>query len=204
MINENQITEKRTNTILNFLQEKHFMNYADEYGERGYTNPEKSILFANWNDISDTVQEYLELAGYELEWGDEWVIDYDNSKAYRISGNSCDWQCQVHYTECGELLTPDDDLSEWVDEFCLTDYAQPIKALSNDIAEKDGGLIALGYTLLNDPEKETGYHAGQNDDPAKEAKHYFETIDDLESIVFVISEASQFYIKWNIYGLISE
>ena len=77
------ISEKRTETILSVLTEKHCMESCSEYGEEGYTQPEESVLFANWNDVKQVTQDYLEAAGFSLEYNDEWIVSYDHDKAYR-------------------------------------------------------------------------------------------------------------------------
>jgi hypothetical protein len=45
------------------------------------------------------VQDYLEEAGYELEYSDEWFVDYNYDKAYRTVEDSYHWQCQIHFTD---------------------------------------------------------------------------------------------------------
>ena len=63
---------------------------AEEYGESGYLNPDKEILFANWNYLEDDVREILEESGYSTEWDDEWIVANDG-KAYRTVGNQIGW-----------------------------------------------------------------------------------------------------------------
>ena len=38
--------------------------WANEYGEPGYSSPERGIILANWNDVSGEMQDELESAGY--------------------------------------------------------------------------------------------------------------------------------------------
>jgi hypothetical protein len=190
------VTNGRTSRIINLLTEK----YGDVegcrgYGEAGYCDPEAGIIFANWNDISQRIQDYLELAGHELEWIDEWVIDYDCDKAYRCQPDSYHWAPSYMYTEEGEMLTPEDDLSEWVEELELTDYAQPIKPLPAFMTNKDK-LADLGYIKHNEDELESGFHYGQNDSPEDIAKKLF---DNYSSVLFTMAETSQFYIKFDVY-----
>ena len=70
------ITEKRTAIILQILQDKQDLQFCGHYGEPGYNDPEQSILFANWNNVSKTIADYLEAAGFSLECSDEWIIDW--------------------------------------------------------------------------------------------------------------------------------
>src|SRR5690554_2608429 len=100
---------------------------CSEYGEQGYILEvgKEAILFANWNNFDKypNFMEWLE-NNYELEWLDEWIIDYDYSKAYRISPDSYNWQQQVRITDCGELITPDSDIEDWIEYCVMSDYAQ--------------------------------------------------------------------------------
>jgi hypothetical protein len=192
--------------ILNCIMVEQPRNYEDfavclEYGERGYTQPEKGVILANWNNIPDNVAELFEECGYNLEWSDEWIIDYENSKCYRVSPDSYGWQPIVHYTDNGEILTPDSCIEEWLEEFSLTDHNQPMRALNSEIigCYDNIDLESLGYTLFNTPEYESGMHSGQNDDPSSIAKNCFDTIQEIDHIVFVVTETSQFYIKFNCY-----
>jgi len=76
-------------------------NRACEYGEPGCKNPEKEILFGNWNCVRYEVAEILENAGYSVEWDDEWVIANDK-KAYKtISGKP--WWMPHIFTYSGEV-----------------------------------------------------------------------------------------------------
>lgn len=194
------ITEKRTQTILNGLQDKHCLESCSKYGELGYTNPEKGILFANWNDISKPLQDYLEESGFELEWSDEWYIDYDNDKAWRTSPDSYGWICALGYGD-GYVLTPDDDISEWLELCEITDHNQPIRALPDFITQDN--LSEQGYVQHNG-RFESGFHHGQNDDPSVISKDLFDSIDDIESVVFRISNAGQFDIHFEAFYKVGE
>lgn len=197
MINNYEFTA----LLLEKLSNEHQIEFCSHYGEKGYTDPENGILFADWNTIPDNVTDYLESEGYVIEWFDEWVIDYDSSKCYRVSPDSHGWQPITHCTENCELLTPDSPIEEWLEEFSITDHNQPMRALNSDIIGyyDNIDLEDIGYTLFNTPEYESGMHSGQNDDPASIAKNCFDVIQDIDHIVFVVTETSQFYIKFNCY-----
>ena len=102
------ISEKRTETILEILRMRSMtLESVSAYGEAGYTDPEQAVLFADWNPIvSRQIQDYLEQAGFALEWSDEWALSYEHDKAWRTSPDSYSWVCAVRYTEYGDLLTP--------------------------------------------------------------------------------------------------
>ena len=134
--------------------------WANEYGEPGYSSPERGIILANWNDVSGEMQDELESAGYSLEWSDEWTIDYDNgAKAYRTSPDSYGWESRVMYYD-GGILTPDDDISDWIDQ-CANN---PRGALPSWWEAAD---IAADGWQLGEEVYEKGFHPGQTDDPVK-------------------------------------
>src|ERR1700728_2025419 len=90
-----------------------------QYGERGYNQPAKGIIFANWNDVPKCVYEGLERRGYSLEWYNEWIINHETSKAYRTSPNSYSWQPYYWLTDNGEVIGGDmiEFESEWQDAY---------------------------------------------------------------------------------------
>lgn len=189
------ITQCRTDLILRVLQESHYAEWCERYGEPGYSDPERGIIFCNWNPIPKRIYAYLEEAGYSLEWSDEWTIDYANNKAYRHSPDSYGWIQQFVYTEDGELLTPDDSIDEWLEEFQMTDKAHPHRALPDWITEED--LTERGYSKIGD-DYESGFHPGQTDDPRKIAERAFES--GARSVVFRVKENSQFYVVFQGYS----
>ena len=185
------ITESRTRRILEYLRQKHDIDYCPHYGERGYSEPDAGILFANWNDISERIQDYLTEAGFELEWFDEWYIDYNNDKAWRTSPNCYSWICSLVYADDGEVLTPDDGAEAAIDAVALTYYAQPIGAVPDWVLEAD--IESEGYVQINGT-YESGWHPGQNDDLEKIAKAAFET--GATSVLFRIAQSGQFDVHF--------
>lgn len=190
------ITKKRTNTIIEYLVEKQELGYCDSYGEPGYTDPEKSILFCNWNNVSNRISDYLEQAGFEIEWSDEWIIDYNNGKAYRTSPDSYDWQSQIRIDEYGDLLTPDSDIDEWIDYAAIDDYAQPVNALPDfiDMTKVEG------WEKLNKESFVSGWHPGQNDNPQTIAKKVFSEGGYIY-LIFQITNVSQFDMCFDLWGV---
>lgn len=189
------ISEKRTNTIIESLVEKHNLEYCYQYGEPGYTDPEKGILFCDWNPVSRTIQDYLEEVGFELEWSDEWHIDYENDKAWRTSPDCYSWVCQICFCD-GFVLTPDDDISEWIEEHAMSDKCHPTKALPDWISTEQ--LAEEGYAL-QDGTFESGWHHGQDDDPQEIATQLLAR--GYESVVFQIDSSEQFCIEFKVYTM---
>lgn len=192
------ITEARTQVIIDHVLKNG--DYSEQYGEMGYYLEGVGILFANWNDYSQRIQDYLEAAGYALEWLDQWVIDYGHSKAYRISPNSYDWVCQVTFTDDGELLTPDSPIEDWTHHFAITDHTQPIKALPSHIIANQ--LKELEFKKLRKSKElstfESGFHPGQDDQPENIAKVLFD--QGYSEIVFKIESSGQFDIEFSAWA----
>lgn len=172
-----KLHNSQTLKALTYLQEKHELQSASTYGEPGYSDPKNQILFADWNDVPDNLQRYLEAQGFELEWYDEWT--QVNDKAYRISGDSYHWECQVHMAQDGEYLTPDDSASVWIEELAVQAPGQPIYFLPRRISDEE--LLCEGY------EKREDY---LNPDVISAAAFK----DGAESVVFRKTENSPWYI----------
>lgn len=171
-------------SALKYLREKHNADWCTSYGEPGYQNPEKGIIFANWHNVPKGLVEWLEKCGYAIAWSDEWVIDYDNDKAYRTDPDCYAWECQITYTKDGELLTQDDSSEDWIFEY----ENDPNKCLPSFISLE-------GYTLING-NFESGFFQGQTDNPHE----IFKVLrDKYESVVFRKSENSQFDIRFEVW-----
>lgn len=178
--------------ILETLFENGEIQYCSQYGEQGYNLEEnkKLILFANWNDFDKhpNFMQWLE-ENYECEWSDEWIIDYENDKCYRTVANSYGWQQQWRFHDCGELLTPDSDISDWL-EYVENDPKRVLPSfLEVDLEE-------LGYELIND-DLQSGWY-GRHDSPE-------EILEELESqgytsVVFQLACVSQFAVDFEVYA----
>lgn len=189
------ITPRRTQVILEALEEKHCLECCSTYGEPGYTDPEKSVLLCNWNNVKPALGDYLEEAGYTLEWSDEWTISHEHDKAYRTQPDSYGWRPQTTITTDGELLTPDDDISDWLWECALTDYSHPPKALPSWIGSRE--ILDEGYEKVARTH-ESGFYPGQNDDPRQIAEELFSQ-HGVESVVFQVTGSGQFDIAFAVY-----
>lgn len=175
-----------------YLQDTHNAEWCATYGEPGYSDPERGIILANWNNIPKGLADWLEKCGYSLEWSDEWTIDYNHGKAYRTSPDSYHWESQIAITDDGEMLTPDDDASEWIDEFAMTDKGQPCKCLPSRITDDE--LTDAGFVMTN-PGLESGWFPGQTDNPDVISRAAFDH-GNAERVVFRKTENSQFYMRF--------
>ncbi len=195
------VEEEKTEKLLSDLIEEG-ADYCQKYGEKGYSDPKTGIIFHNWNNVEQKIQDYLELAGYELEWSDEWVIDYENNKAYRTSGNSYHWESQIRFDDNGNLYTPDSDVIEWLELCQVVEGDEINNCLPSYVS--DDLLEAHGYLKYNADSFENGWHAGQTDEPKEIAEKLFVEIGDCESLVFKLDENSQFYSKFSVYYKLCE
>jgi hypothetical protein len=170
------------------------IDWAEMYGDPGYTQPRLGVVKGNWNRISRRVQDYLEAVGYALEWCDEWDINWDSSpiKMWRIAPDSYHWQPNAIYTEDG-LLTRDDDPKEWIDYAAVDAPTDRLAAILYAWTTEDD-LAEQGFELYAG-QQETGWHPGQTDDPAKVMKQAFAD-KTVRRIVFRQTEQSQFYMRW--------
>lgn len=185
------VTKRRTEIILNYLQREHYAEHCSQYGEPGYQDPEQGIIFCNWNNVPEWVGEYLEEAGYECEWYDEWYVDYNHSKAYRTSPNSHHWQPSIMFCD-SYVLTPDDSVEDWIQECSIQSPNDRMRALPSWVTAAQ--LEEYGFEKFNGL-FETGWHPGQTDDPSTTAREIFKD-DKVHSVVFRVVENSQFYIVW--------
>ena len=138
----------------------HQCEFAEEYGEPGYTHPGKGVLFANWNRVPKLLADRLEAQGYELEYSDEWYVDCDKTpaKAWRTSPDHHGWESRVRACD-GYMLTPDSDPQKWIDG-SINENSKPLPSWFDDTE-----LETRGFGVLEQPDKEVGFHPGQNELP---------------------------------------
>lgn len=175
--------------------EKHNLHfdYANEYGEPGYSNPEAGILVANWNDVPRGLADCLESAGFELEWQDEWDVSCEScpAKAWRTSPDSYGWTPRVLYCD-GYVLTADDDLSDWIEqcEFTASNNGRALPAFWDREAIEDCGW------KLHEEGLESGWHPGPTDDPQKIAAELLKTH---ARVLFQVTQSEQFTTRFCVY-----
>jgi len=146
---------------------------AMEYGEPGYTleDGKRAILFGNWNEIdneSEAFKEWLEKE-FELEWCDEWVMDYVNGKAYRTQPDGYEWQPSYVLTGDGEILGMEEEAGQ--KEVVKQYFDSKI-----DIVPSTIDLEKLGYKMVA-PLDECCIDVGWNG--GLDRKEFFEKYDNL-------------------------
>lgn len=189
--------QKKIDSALQYLADKHNAEFASEYGEPGYSNPEKGIIFANWNDIPKGLGDWLESCGFELEWSDEWHVSYNypGGRAYRTSPDSYGWESSIVYDGEGDYLTRDDSHSEIVECIAMTDKGQPAGCVPSWIDSQT--LIDECYELIN-PDLESGFFPGQTDNPDSFARAAFDK--GATRVIFRKTENSQFYCRFECWA----
>jgi hypothetical protein len=193
------VTEKRTEAILNgYIRDGSCrVEVCADYGEPGYRLEVESnqIAFANWNDISENVQKYLGLIGYELQWSDEWMISYETDKCYRAEPDSYAWTPYYYITEDGEIIGGDevenqpDNAMAYVEDYLLND-AKRINTF-----EICNILKEMGFELHNPEPYESGFY-GKDDSPKEIGKALKEAGRDY---VFSGLSKSQFCINYDVW-----
>lgn len=169
------------------------VDYAPNYGEPGYSDPETGILFANWNDCPKWLIAGLERRGYELEWKDEWIIAHETGKAFRTEPDSYSWKPYYVISEdSGEVIGGDeiesgDELEWYINEYLLND---PTKCNLFDIDLASQGFEQFGGRY------ETGWHPGQNDSPPKVFERIQRERPDYD-VVFSLDSKGQFDTEWS-------
>ena len=167
------------------LSEIECMGYASDYGEPGYSKPEKGILFANWNLFPRNVDELLK--GYEIEWSDEWTQCYDCGLALRISPDSYCWQPSKFDTDDGTYCKDCIDMEAYLESL----EGNPRRALNDHINPADYGYVKLEENFEN------GWHPGQNDNPCDIYERLME--QGRKRLLFNVDEVSQFYIVFSVW-----
>src|SRR5437773_690737 len=191
-----EIAERRTGRTFSI---------ASDYAEPGYDSPKSGIVFGNWNprcgfsapkdvqrrDPIYKLTRILEHHGYELEWEDEWSTCSECGKAVRTQPDCYQWTSYFRVIDDCELICLD----------CLgrnkESYLESIEDNADVSCPPSWDPAAHGYVLYNMDKYETGFHPGQNDNPAS-------VLADMRSrglkhVVFRFDEKSQFYCKWSAY-----
>lgn len=172
------------------LNPDHAMDYvqwSEGYAERGYDQPKRGILFANWNGWPRELTDVLERAGYAIEWSDEWATCDDCNRAVRTSPDSYGWQKQ---------FTMPDDCTILCRE--CTDWPEYLKSIEDNEDKAVPSYIdptEYGYVRLSEADAfASGWHPGQTDTPAEVlAKAQTE---GKKGILFRVSDVGQFDVHF--------
>lgn len=179
----------------------HSFTFCPGYAEPGYSDPEKGIVFGNWNpacgfdktqaeqrrDPVSKLARVLEANGFEPEWSDEWETCCECGKAVRASADCYSWTPYFRIYDCGlvclDCLDPEEYL-ESIENDC--DKACPPK----------WNPEKYGYVKYNG-DFESGFHPGQDDKPADILKRMRDL--GMSRVVFKIASVGQFDVTWQAY-----
>ena len=171
------------------------VEWCGQYGEPGYDAPEHGIIFANWNHVSRPVQDWLEHHGYALEWSDEWIVDWEVSKAYRTSPDSYGWRPSYVMLESGDIIGAGDIRNG----DCVDAYIEHL--VNSDRAADTFGVdwTQHGFRKVNTESYESGFHPGQTDDPRKilaaaQAEH------PNQEFIFSVDSVGQFDTHFSLWS----
>jgi hypothetical protein len=192
---------------------------AHDYAEPGYRLSSENglVVFGNWNpkrfprdgeppltkaeSLPVRLADALSNVGADLEWLDEWTNCADCYRAMRTVENSYSWKMNGAWVEdagyvCSECLRG--DLESSLEDY-INNSANCVTWCSGSDLE---GLGFVQYIPGNPQTYESGWHAGQDDDPKKVLEVIRKWDDDEETlqVVFLLDESSQFYIKWSAYS----
>jgi hypothetical protein len=172
------------------------IRFAPAYAEKGYDQPTKDIIFADWNKFGKNVDRVLEAYGYAIEWNDEWSQCNGCDNAFRTSPDSYGWspsyvlmnECELVCLEC--LDGQEDEYLEGLEDNGST----ALNIRSIDPAK-------FGYQLIKDG-FESGWHPGQNDDPQTILK----ALQALgkERLLFKIDDSGQFDMAFSVWEKVTE
>lgn len=216
---KDSISTTQANAIVCAMADKymsdHSFDIVGEYGEPGYGNSTDTLIVLGYywcrcdrfgtdqrgNTLHSIEDHYprtwqaLESSGVRFEWYDEWYADYEAGKCYRTEPDSYSWQPSIVYSEDrGDYMTPDDDISVWID--WATDDPT-VRAIPRGICT-GAELETLGYILYSG-QNETGWHPGQNADPADVVAALRREHGDEASIICTLDYVQQFDVSWSVY-----
>ena len=157
--------------------------YCSKYEEVRYSDPEKKILFGNWNDVPSEAIDLLEDSGYEVEYDDEWIIDYDKDKAHKIVPSDGGFPSYIIYD--GMIIDKEEALSD------IEFYTDILKCLSMD-GKIEADVFSIDFASSGWTKREceltVGYHRADSDFSSIRNK----AIDDGFEIIFQYQYANPF------------
>jgi hypothetical protein len=193
--------EDRFQTILSAIENTNSIydeiEIVSEYGDHGYDLEEgkKAILLSNWNvfDKFPNIMEFLE-ENFELEWSDEWVVDYTNDRCFRSSPDSYGWQPQFVILD-GEVMGVD-ELNE-MDEDDFIEFLEKEDYLNNP----KNAINLYGFEPKGEGIDEDDYLMFERGcDPSKMLEEALEKYPE-KNFYFVVDSVAQFGLNFSLYML---
>jgi hypothetical protein len=182
--------------VVNFLEKKEqdFSLYVD-------------AIASNWNFLNSEQEKNMERAlekhDIEMAWIDEVDGCIECNKVVHLFHGHWPEYIRTGYYETGDFLAClCRDCVDKMDEDELENLAQEYNDNENAAmpAWMQDKIKSLGFHCLEDECTiyETGFHPGQNDNPAQIAKWMHENLPD-HDFIFVITGGGQFDTYWTVY-----
>lgn len=193
---------------------------ATGYSEPGYLRDGVVAVFGNWNPrrwardgepalekserLAPRLGDALEHAGAELEWLDEWVMCSECYRAVRTKPNSYSWKPSFAWVNecepvCAQCML--EDVVTYVEEGNYVNNAS--KAITWADSQD---LISAGFERWKPGDEQNyqnGSHEGMDDDPKTILATILAADEDAE-VVFLLDEASQFYVGFSAWTRVKE
>jgi len=186
--------------IYNYFDQRNLDVSIHDPGE----DNEKRVIVANWNDVHNSMTEYLE-SYFEIDWEDE-------------STTCCECYCHIHtspgyygdpgnfiWTGFGAVCKPCviDNVESYLEEFTFWSDSTmyQYKAIPSWLVEHlEANNFVPFYSINSDCKDayESGLHAGQTDTPEKVAKLVTSELGPVE-MLFCIDSAGQFDVHFSAY-----
>lgn len=201
------------------------LDWADEYGEPGYSDPEKSILLANWNEAERTLTaRHEERAKERLQDSAEPLTDYEApsgreawrrfEKRLERLGYSLEWSDEW-YVDSGrspcKAYRTSPDSHGWesqvraCDGYMLTPDDDADEWIEDALNEEDRPLPSWfddselerhGFAVVPVDDQQVGFHPGQNDYPHKFVPALIRKGFD---VVLQITDRGQFDTRYRVW-----
>ena len=187
-----EVQQQLTSAIRDECETGNFVsNWASEYAEPGYTDPDKLIVMGDWNGKGgDELVRILEVCGNAVEWCDEWATCAECGSAVRTKPDSYCWTRS--YVEWAGDLTSHQCIS---DDATKREYIeQELEGDSDHADTLDWDLAGLGYVRM-DEDFQSGLYGGQSASPRKIADALRER--GVERFVFQIDSVGQFEARFS-------
>ena len=169
---------------------------ALEYGEPGYEEDDgKNILFGDWNYISNEVWEWLE-EEYNLEWSDEWIVNYNDSVAFRTQPDTYGWSQAFFLSEELEPIPIKGNEEEYIEK---GGFVNNCHAVVENVSEEK--MEELGFTKITQEDHCSGWYSYCEDPCDFIEKNIPQELIDSGKLeyVFYSEGKGQFSINWSVW-----
>ena len=186
VITEDDVKEWSVDDIVYALKEIGLIEWwCEHYGEPGYEDPEKEILFANWNMVENPITEKITENGYEIEWNDEWVQS-EEGLAFRCVANDYGWT-PSYYIKGGAIYSIKENEEDYINDILLNN---PEKA-----APSWFDLSKYGFSKVE--ESDSGWYEYCKNKPPQEIVE--EKVDETEDFVFKIDAMGPWCTEFSLW-----